>query len=67
MVKESTHGAMERYTMENGTKDLSMATEFGEDFTMIRTLVSGDTLKLKAMGCILGKMETDMRESGNVA
>ena len=33
----------------------------------IHTLGNGDTPKLKGMGCILGKMETDMKVNGSSA
>jgi hypothetical protein len=31
MERESINGIMERYMMENGTMDLSMDMEYGED------------------------------------
>jgi hypothetical protein len=65
MVREYIHGAMERCMMVNGIKDSSMVMEFGEDFIMIPTLVSGGNQRQKVMECILGRMAIDMKESGS--
>ena len=65
MVREYIHGATERFMMVNGIKDSSMVMEFGEGFTMIPTLESGDNQRQKAMECILGRMAIDMKVSGS--
>jgi hypothetical protein len=44
-----------------------MVMVYGEDCIMIHTLVNGDTLKLKDMEFIHGRMEIDMKENGKYA
>lgn len=65
MAKVSILGLMVKFMMVNGTKVLSMGTEFGEVCIMILILESGDTQKLRGMEFILGRMVIDMKENGN--
>ena len=39
--------------------------EFGGDSMETRTLENGRALKLRGMECIIGRMETGMKVSGN--
>jgi hypothetical protein len=56
MVKEFIHGEVEKFTMENGSKDSNMVMEYGEDSMEIHTLESGDIAKLMVMVCTHGKL-----------
>jgi hypothetical protein len=64
MEKACIHGSTEKFTMENGVKVSSTATEFGEGYIMI--LISENGLKAKHMGMEYtpGRMVTDMRANG---
>lgn len=65
MAKVFTLGIMARSTMESGIKDLNMDMESGEASIMIRILVNGVLQKLRDTVYILGRMETDTKESGS--
>ncbi len=67
MVKESTHGRMGKCMMANGKLESKRDMESGEAFMVIHTLENGKIAKLMGMEFIIGRMVTDMKESGNSA
>jgi len=60
-----THGQMARYMTENGSMASNKEKVYGEDSKMIRTLVSGSSLKLMVTVFISGLMVIDMKVSGD--
>jgi hypothetical protein len=65
MVMVFTHGQMARYMTENGSMASNKEKVYGEDNKMIRTLVSGSSLKLMVTVFISGLMVIDMKVSGD--
>lgn len=59
------HGIMEKFMMESGIKDWSMAMASGEAYQETRTLVNGVILKPKDSESIPGKTVIVMRANGD--
>ena len=64
MEMEFIHGRMERYMMENGTKDSNMDMASGKELVMTLMLASGLSQKLMVSDYTNGLMVTNMRENG---
>jgi hypothetical protein len=63
-AREFTPGPMEKYTTENGFRDLNKAMEFGVDFITTAISENGKSQRPTGMEFILGKMETVMKANG---
>ena len=63
-VKDVINGKMEMFMKENGktTKEMALVQRFG--ITVISTLDSGQTIKEKVRGNLVGLMEAFMMEIG---
>jgi hypothetical protein len=67
MEKGFILGRTGRYTMVNGIKASSKGMEFGKEFKMTVTSVSGALVRLMGMEFIPGPMETGTRVNGRCA
>lgn len=67
MERACIRGSTEKFTMESGVKVSSMATEFGEDCTMILISENGLRVKHMGMGSTHGRTVTGMRGNGTCA
>ena len=67
MVREYSHGLMERFMMENGVKESKKVMVYGEELTETHISANGNKAKLMVTECISGKTVTGMRESGELA
>ena len=65
-VRAFTNGPTEKNTTENGSRVLKKATVSGKEFTKTLMLASGNNQKRKALECISGRTETNMKESGKI-
>ena len=64
MEMEYTPGKIEKFMMVNGIKDWRKDMAFGKEVAMIAILVNGLVQKHMATVSILGRMEIDMKDSG---
>ena len=64
MARASTCGQMEKFTMANGAMESKRATECGEESLVIHSLENGRTQKQMDTVFISGRMEIDLKVSG---
>lgn len=57
-------GTLEKSMMESGNMESKKEMASGKELMAILILENGRTQKLMAMECILGRMETGMKENG---
>jgi len=67
MEREFILGKIERFMMVNGIKDWRKDMAFGKEVIMIAILVNGLVRKHMVTVYILGRMEIDMKDSGECA